>query len=73
MMRTETHVYLDHEVDALTSTFDRLEVTGWQVRQIVILEPISEIKKELPVGTARQTVKIVSLIVVYERIEAHVS
>lgn len=71
-MRTQTHTYLDHEIDALPTTFDRMEETGWSVRQIVILEPVSEIKKEVPVGTARTMVKIISLLVVYERIESHV-
>ncbi len=70
-MRTQTHIYLDHEVEALPLTFDRTEETGWSVRSVLILEPISEIKKELPAGTARQTIKIISLLVVYEREDSY--
>ncbi len=72
MMRTQTHIYLDHDVEALPLTFDRTEETGWSVRSVLILEPISEVKKELPTGSARQMVKIISLLVVYEREETHV-
>lgn len=72
-MRTQTHMYLDHEVDMLPNTFDRMEETGWSVRQIIVLEPVTSVRKELPVGTARKTVRIISLLVVYERIETHVA
>lgn len=66
-MYTETRFYRSMDLYDVARSIGEMESNGWNVRQILILEPVIEVKKELPVGSPRQTVKVISLLVVYER------
>lgn len=66
-MRTQTIIYRNVELDHFYASIDHMESKGWSIRHILLLEPVIEVKKVLPVGAASMMIKILSILVVYER------
>ncbi len=66
-VRTQTIIYRNAELDHFYASIDHMESKGWSIRHILLLEPVIEVKKVLPVGAASMMIKILSMLVVYER------
>ncbi len=67
-MHTTTAFYLDADLESLVLATTRMEEAGWSVRQSVMLEPVTTIKRyKGGVGSPQIRAKKLSMMVVYER------